>query len=1118
MRKMIATLVATLCLIAPSSALADPVLGLDSSHVPTGKPVPQGTYAKYTVAVSNTGSSTTSGAITVDFSVPAGLEITSVTDELGQEFEGLFGFPVPIWECSIVGDSQSVSCDGIDVAGNLGGPFTIPPGDEACVTNPELGLPCRIIVMVKAGPGAPTGTVHPTITACGGGATVCPAVGATAPGDPFEVVPFAFQLTGFDGRVLQENGDPATQAGSHPFTAGTEFSVNTYLHVQGRELPVEELKDASVEIPPGLVGNPRVYPTCSQVQLRPSPTQCPPESQIGTVTIDFVGFSPSTPTVGVYNMDVPHGLPALFGFGYLGNVTEIYAEVRTGEDYGVTLTAVNAPQTLAIEGVDFTFWGVPADPSHDAQRICAGSGFPGCAERGPLKPFVSLPTSCVGPGPNNSVETFLDVASWQGGTDSASFLSHDNTEPIPNPIGADGCNAVDFSPTLEARPTTNVADSPSGFDVDLHIPQEEDCDPGPPVSCEAAQAHLKDTTVTLPEGLVVNPSSANGLGGCSLAQFGYTSTGQDGTIHTTPDPATCPDASKLGTVQVDTPLLADPLKGAVYLANPYANPFNSLLALYIAVDDKRTDIVVKLAGEVSTNPTTGRISATFTQNPQVPFEDFKLHFFGGSGGSLRTPATCGQYTTTSSMTPWSAPESGPPDTPSDTWGITQAPGGGPCPTSAGALPNSPSFDAGTVTPIANAYSPFIVHLRRNDGSQNFSALNVTPPQGLIAKLAGTTQCSEAALAAAAVKSGAQEKQSPSCPASSQVGSVVAGAGAGPAPYYAQGKAYLTGPYKGAPLSLAIITPASAGPFDLGTIVVRTAVYVDPRTAKINAVSDPIPTILQGIPLDVRTVDVSLDRPDFTFNPTSCDPMAVDGSLTSTLGQIAPLSSRFQVGECGRLGFKPRMSLRLKGGTTRGKHPALTAVLEPRAGDANIAALSVALPKSEFLDQSHIGTVCTRVQFAQDVCPAASIYGTATVFTPVLDEPLTGHVYLRSSDNLLPDLVPDLRGPAHLPIRVESAGRTDSINGGLRNTFDFVPDAPFTKLVVQLEGGRKGLLQNSRNICSQVYRATVKYTAHNGKTLTQRPPLKNSKCGKAKKRKAAKGAKRRARGGAQRAFR
>jgi hypothetical protein len=1123
----IATAFAALALaIPPSASAAEPVLDLQAAHYPPT--MAEGTHARYQLTIENTGDEETTSAVQVSFSVPPGLEITSVTDEVKESIIGeLVGMGA--WSCTIAPDSQSVDCVDSELLGLLlgppFGPTPIFPGSEACTDFYELifgeGLRCRIAIMVKAQPGTAPSSLTPVAEACGGGATNCDAAS-----DPIDVVPGGFRLESFDGQVLDRNGDPATQAGSHPDMASTEFSMSRAMDQVGFTWPIETLKDAVAELPPGVVGNAAEIPTCDEAQLASGPldkSECPIDSQVGIVTLAgnglgavFPGGAPIPSRHPVFNMVPPKGTPAVLGFKVFGVTVHVYASLRTGEDYGITVTTKNAAEGIPFEGVTFDVWGIPADSSHDDERekCLDGGGGVLCPAEVPPRPFLTLPTSCAGEGPNNSVETKLQVTSWLESADSASFFSHDNTEPVPNPIGTTGCNATPFEPTLEARPTTNVADAPSGLDVELHIPQSEKCSAGPPVSCEDAQAHLKDTTVALPGGLVVNPSGANGLDGCSLSEFGFTSKEGD-VIHTTPDPATCPDASKLGTVEVDSPLVDHPIKGSVHIADPYQNPFNSLLAIYITVHDLETGVVVKLAGEVNADPNTGRLTTTVLHNPQLPFEDFKLKFFGGAGGSLRTPATCGQYTTTSSLTPWSAPDSGPPDTPSDTWAITQAPDGGSCATSAGAQPNSPSFDAGTVTPIAKAYSPFVLHLRRADGSQNFQALNIKTPQGLLGKLAGISQCSDAALATAAGKSGAQERQSPSCPPNSELGTVVAGAGAGPAPYYAQGKAYLAGPYKGAPYSLAIITPATAGPFDLGTIVVKTALYVDSKTTQLSAVSDPIPSILQGIPLDVRTVDVSLDRPEFTFNPTSCDPMSVDGLFTSTLGQIAPLSSRFQVGECGRLGFKPRMSLSLTGGTTRGKHPALTAVLTPRAGDANIAALSVALPKSEFLDQSHIGTVCTRVQFAADECPAASIYGEATVFTPLLDYSLYGHVYLRSSDNLLPDLVTDFRGPAYQPVRIEAAGRTDSIKGGIRNTFDFVPDAPFTKLIVQLQGGKKGLLQNSRNICSQVYRATIEFEAHNGKTLTQRPPLKNPKCGKAKKRKGSKGAKRRA---AQRAAR
>jgi hypothetical protein len=904
-------------------------------------------------------------------------------------------------------------------------------------------------------------------------------------------------ITSFDGGTFKATPDlatpdPANEAGSHPAMAWTKFE-----RLNGNQGdPDEKLKDVFVDVPPGLVGSLTAVTACPATQKERS---CPLSSQVGVVHLATNGWVP------VFRIEAPQGVLAALKFEVAGIPIYVTAKLRTGDDYGLRVSSLNAPTNISDSAIKFILWGVPADSAWNEVRgdLCinespsaSGPGEmptpklvapPGCPAPAPepRKPFLTLPTSCVGP-----IDTFLQIDSWLGSSDSKSFTSHDNALPIPNPLGIEGCNAVPFAPTLEARPTTNVADSPSGLDVQLHIPQNEDPD-------EIASAHLRDSVVTLPEGMTVNPASANGLGACTEAQVD---------LHGE-DPAQCPNDSKLGTVEVDTPALDHPVNGSVYIATPHANPFNSLLALYIALHDRETGIVVKLPGEVEADPETGQLTASFEENPQLPFENLKLHFFGGAGGSLRTPATCGTYSTASSLTPWSAPDSGPPATPSDTWAIEQAPAGGPCPTSEDALSQRVTFDGGAIAPIAGAYSPMVISLSREDGTQQFSAIDVTPPPGLVGKLAGIPPCSDAALAEAAAKAGRAEEASPSCPQASYVGSVIATAGAGPKPYVASGKAYLAGPYKGGPLSLAIVTPATAGPFDLGTIVVRTALYVNPRTAQISAVSDPLPTILQGIPLDVRSVRVRLDRPDFTLNPTSCNAMSFLGALRSTLGQVTALGNRFQVGECGRLGLKPKLRLRLKGGTKRSGHPALTAILEPRAGDANLASVSVALPHSEFLDQSHIRTVCTRVQFAASQCPPAAIYGTATVTTPLLDYELTGPVYLRSSDNPLPDLVPDLRGPAFQPIRLEAAGRTDSINGGIRNTFDFVPDAPFSRLVLKMQGGKKGLLENSTDICARKRRATVKYTGHNGARYVARPLLKPD-CGKSNRgKKKARGARR-----------
>jgi len=882
------------------------------------------------------------------------------------------------------------------------------------------------------------------------------------PPSPISCIPFqcSFSFSGYESWLAQTDAAPElTEAGGRPdFTTHFRF-----VNFVGADNPRTILTDA----PAGAVGNPLAVPPCEAAEFNLTLTgNCPKESQVGT-SITVVGGNFFLSPVSSL---VPYpGAPALLGFKNVNITVILVPEVRSDGDYGLRVNADHIPRPIIdYIGSTITLWGVPGDPIHNSHRV-NDVGALGGAVAGTPVPFLSAPTNCsTGP-----IDLTLSARSWQ---DPDAWAQATSTAPEPI-----DCEDIEFDPAVTAQPTTNFADQPSGLEVDVHTPQNNRCvdvNPGLGVEwdCGLATSHLKDTTLTLPEGLVINPSGANGLDGCSTEEIGLSTPLGVSPQQFTKDQPACPDASKIGTVEVDTPLLDAPMPGAVYIADPYDNPFRSLTAIYIVANDTERGIIAKLAGKVDRDPATGQLTTTVTDAPQLPFEHFYLHIKQGPHAPLRTPG-CGEHTTNAQLTPYSDP--GSPVPTSDGFSITQ----GSCDN-----PNAPAFDAGTVSPIAKAFSPFVVHLRREDGSQNFSTVTVREAEGLTAKLAGTPACPDGALAAAAQKSGAGEKADPSCPAASRVGTVVIGAGAGASPYYASGEVYLAGPYKGAPASLAAIVPATAGPFDLGTVVNRTAAYIDPKSAQITGITDPIPSILDGIPTDVKTIDLILDKPEFSLTGTSCDPSSIDGQVTSLLGQVAELSSRFQLAECTSLGFKPKMAIRLKGGTARGKHPQLTAILMPRPGDANIAGVSVAFPKSEFLENAHIRTICTRPAFAADQCPRGAIYGTSTVTSPLLDYPLTGNVYLRSSNNLLPDVVPDLRGPAHQPIRVEAAGRTDSIRGGIRNTFDFFPDAPFTRAVLRMQGGNKGLLVNSRNICARTYRARVVFTAHNGKRHTIRPKL------------------------------
>ena len=1025
--------------------------------------------------VANVGPDPTSGPLTLTVALPAGITRNSVRfnqvafDPIGEKTS---------WSCPGSLNATTVTCT---AAGPLPRYQSSPSIIILLDVNSALAPgTVRTVTAKVSGGGAPAA---PLAAGCAGApfnaptAAACTAEPITIDPTPagFGAIPASFtpDFTGTDAITPERAAGGRPELLSVPFdfaTADDPVASDPFFKSASGSI-----HDLSVDLPPGFLGNPTALGECSAVAFLTE--TCPASSQVGFIQVKLPNGGSIAPEIAVsnfirpvYNMIHPDGVLNDLGFQVANNPVHIRASLDPANGYAITTMVPDVNETLAPYGQALTLWGVPADPAHDPQR-CGAPGLTSihttsaCASDGPLKPFLTMPFQC---GPDESI-TLHHYDSWQEIGAYGPPISHD--------LGQfSECDQVPFEPSVSAAPTTNAADSPSGLDLQIDLPQHEGCDSGPPVQCEVATSPLKDATVTLPAGLTVNPASANGLGACTPAEI---SLGTD-------DPVQCPAASQVASVQVTTPALRNPVQGTVYLAAQNDNPFNSLLAGYIVLSDPDHGLLVKIPGRIDLDPNTGQITGTFKENPQLPFSQFQLHFKGGAHSTLITPKTCGDYQASADFAPWS----GNADVqPTSDFTIAQGAEGGSCHASESDQPNAPGFDAGPVSPVSKNYSPFVLHLRRADGSQRFGAFNVTLPQGMTGKLAGTALCSDGALAAAESKSGKDEQASPSCPAASHVGEVVAGAGAGPSPYYAKGDAYLAGPYKGAPVSLAVITPAVAGPFDLGTIVIRTPLRIDPVTAQITALSDPIPQMLEGIPTDIRSVDVIMDRPQFTLTGTSCDPAAVTGLLSSPLGQSTPLSARYQLSDCTRLPFKPKISLSLKGKTTRGSHPALTVVLEPRPQDANIASLQLAMPHAEFLDQGHIKTVCTRVQFAADQCPAGAVYGQATVTTPLLDYPLAGNVYLRSSDNLLPDLVPDLRGPAYQPVKVEASGRTDSIHGGIRNTFDFVPDAPFTKLVTKLPGGKKGLLQNSTDICRKPFYATVKYTAHNGLSYVDHPELR-----------------------------
>jgi hypothetical protein len=859
----------------------------------------------------------------------------------------------------------------------------------------------------------------------------------------------AFGIESFDGEVIQEGGAPASQAGEHPYEATTEFDLNS--EEAPPFLPEGSLKNAEVRLPAGFIGNPRAVPVCTQQQFQEGGlvlgyggTKCPPSSAVGTALLK-TALIPAIPAT-VYNIVPGPNEPARFGFAALTARVNIHAtvQVRPNGEYGLKVTIPDSSQGLPLKGNELRLWGVPSDESHDPFRVGPYEG--------QVRPFLSNPTSCVGP-----VATSLRINSWQepGSHHEASFLSHN---VALEPVGTEGCDKLSFEPSLSVQSDPPSAAQPTAISATVHVPQHNE-DPNGLVT-----SHLKKAVVKLPPGVTINASASNGLGACSEAQFGQNS----------PDPASCPEDSKIGTGEVITPLLAQPMTGPLYQAQPGSNPFGTLLAVYMEV--QRQGVRVKLAGRIDTDPVTGQVTTTFDNNPQVPFDDFKLNFFKGV---LSNPNGCGDKTYTGSFDSWSG---GPTVNTTSSFEISQncATGG-----------FNPSFGAASSQPVAGAYSPFSIDVARNDGEQNVAAIGVTLPKGLVAKIAGVPLCPEANTASA------------SCPATSQIGRINIAAGTGPEPAWVPqpGKeptaAYLAGPYKGAPYSLIMKVPVQAGPFDLGTAVVRATIQVNPETAQVSISSDKtIPPILKGVPLTYRHIQVIADRPGFMLNPTNCSEQGVASTIVSGEGAAATPASRFQVGSCGNLGLKPKLFTRIWGKTNRGAHPKFRAVLQPRSGDANLGRIALTLPRSEFLDQAHIKTICTRVQFAAGACPQGSVYGWAKAKTPLFTEMFEGPVYLRSSNHKLPDLVAALKGP----VAFNLAGRIDSVNKGIRTTFESPPDVPVSKFILYMKGGKKGLLVNSRNICNATYRSHANLRGQNGRKKTLKPVLKNSRCKGKKKSK------------------
>jgi hypothetical protein len=890
-------------------------------------------------------------------------------------------------------------------------------------------------------------------------------------------------------------GDPATLAGAHPYSLVTEINLN-----KAGAFSDGDLKDLSYDLPPGLIENATSVPRCGAIQFatpRSAPgslsgESCPALSQIGIVTLQTSHAGGETRTFGVFNLAPPPGSPSRFGFAPYGEPITIAPHVReAGREYGLTLDLRNFSQALDVTGLQLEIWGTPWAVAHDEQRgdclnevnPTVGNGQCPVAALNPPHPaqaYLTLPSTCEVP-----LDFHLSARSWQQpGTVQRSWTSG---APLTN------CDSLPFNPIPRGRLSTNRANSPSGYDFTLDGTSAPLLNPASRASSQAKKA-----VVRLPEGMTVNPSVASGLGTCSEAQFGAE------TIDSAPG-AGCPNESKIGELTIESPLIEGQIEGSMFFATPRSNRFGTLIALYMVAKEPDRGILVKVAGRVDSDPATGRLTATFDDLPQLPYSHFNVHFREGQRSPLATPSACGVYATEVETSPWLNPglilhQSSP-------FTLSAGVGGGPCPPAL--APFAPKATGGTANANASSYSTFSLHLTRADGEQEITSYSATLPPGLLGKIAGVPFCPEALIAAAKRQSGADSAVAPACPAASLIGHTYTGYGVGQTLAYAPGTLYLAGPYHGQPLSVVAIDSAKVGPFDLGTVVIRSAIRVDRETAQVaidSAGSDPIPHILEGFPLRLRDIAIAIDRPRFMVNPTNCDPFALTSTLTGSGVRFddpaddssASSNTPFQVSNCSALGFTPRFTLALKGSPRRGKYPALRATVTPREGDANIGKATVTLPPKLFLAQEHLEQVCTQRQFAAHSCPPESLYGRATAITPLMDEPLSGPVYLRSNGNLrtLPDLVAAISGRG---IEIDVLGKIDSYKGGLRARFDVLPDAPLTKFTMALRGGDHSLIVNATNLCDNPQVATAKFAGQDNANKKLRVPLR-VKCAKNKKHK------------------
>jgi len=1084
-----------------ANAQAAPALSVSASHAPSE--VSRGDeYMTYAITVANSGDQATSAPTTITLSLPDGMLLDNVVSGSG-------------WSCS----SAAAVCS------NSG---SVAAGES---------FPVLTVGMLIA-PAQLPDAVSTTFTASGGGAA-----GAAMDEDAFVLGPWlTFGLVDgsfvagacFSGPPVAPPttgacqaggaGDAYTQAGGHPFSASAAFRLKSkqIKPTQDGETtgPFEETRDAVVSLPPGFVANPQaVVGGCTIQQVQNG--VCPSRYAVGRAWVGLHNLTMAIPVdqlSAIYKLTPQHGYPAAFGLRViaLSPVTVVLRpKVRPG-DFTVSVASPYPPQDpslFEVRHATFCSYGARVEDGGDGPSAtrCNNPADPGAL----AVPFLTNPTRCTG----QPDVTSIALASYQnpGATDVDGFpdLTDSNwkTGAAESPA-LTGCEQVPFEPSVSVAPTSSTPDSASGLSFDLDVPQD-----GLIALDGIATAHLKKTVVELPAGVSVNPSAATGLQGCSDSQMGLVTRNAPGPFPTqfNGQPVACPDESKLGTVWVTSPLVDEVLEGQLYLGTPKSTDPASgqMLRVFLVVRNDKIGVMVKLEGSTIADPATGRLTATFDNNPQLPFDRLEVRLKDGPKGVLATPQRCGDVSSHTALSPWTG---------EDVDQATPQTIAGDC-----SFGFAPTLDAGMDTSNARANGTFKFKFTRPQGDQTLSGLTAKLPSGLLASVKDLPLCKDAQAAAGA------------CPAESKIGIVDAKAGSGdPFVLEEKGEVFLTEGYKGGEYGLAVKVRPIAGPFrgdmELSPIIVRQAIHVDRKTAQVTAVSDPFPQIHHGVPLRVREVTVLVNRDRFMLNPSNCAPKQVGAAILSAEGAVADTSNLFQATGCAALPFKPRLALRLTGRrqVTTGTHPGIRAQVNQQGiGEAGIEKAVVRLPKSLALDVNNAQALCEFVDGTkpdlENHCPKGSIVGRARAKTPLLDDDLAGNVYFvknvrkdpvtGNEIRTLPMIVVALRGEIAINLR----GESDTTKAGkLVNTFDQVPDAPVSQFNLHVFGGKDGVLAVTRtrrsliNLCAKPsgHLAEADMDGHNGRrhdrNIRMSTPCSKRQT-KAAKRQAKRAAKRAARG-------